>query len=37
MVTAKGHPNDLETTRTLGALDFINKPWLHGEVELRVQ
>jgi DNA-binding response OmpR family regulator len=37
MVTAKGHPNDLETARTLGALDYINKPWAHGEVELRVQ
>ena len=37
MVTAKSHPNDLETTRTLGALDYINKPWAHGEVELRVQ
>ena len=37
MVTAKGHPSDLETARTLGALDYINKPWAHGEVELRVQ
>jgi CheY-like chemotaxis protein len=37
MVTAKGHPNDLETARSLGALDYINKPWTHGEVELRVQ
>ena len=37
MVTAKGHPNDLETARSLGALDYINKPWAHGEVELRVQ
>jgi hypothetical protein len=37
MVTAKGDPNDLESARTLGALDFINNPWLHGEVELRVQ
>ena len=37
MVTAKGHPNDLETARALGALDYINKPWAHGEVELRVQ
>ena len=37
MVTAKGHPNDLETVRSLGALDYINKPWAHGEVELRVQ
>jgi len=37
MVTAKGHPTDLETARSLGALDYINKPWAHGEVELRVQ
>ena len=37
MVTAKGNPNDLETARTLGALDYINKPRAHGEVELRVQ
>lgn len=37
MITAKGHPNDLETARSLGALDYINKPWAHGEVELRVQ
>ena len=37
MVTAKGHLSDLETARTLGALDYINKPWAHGEVELRVQ
>lgn len=37
MVTAKGHPSDLETARTLGAIDYINKPWAHGEVERRVQ
>jgi CheY-like chemotaxis protein len=37
MVTAKGPPNDLETARTLGAFDYIDKPWAHGEVELRVQ
>ena len=37
MITAKGHPNDLETARSLGALDYINKPWAHGEVELRIQ
>lgn len=37
MVTAKGHPTDLDTARSLGALDYINKPWAHGEVELRVQ
>jgi DNA-binding response OmpR family regulator len=37
MITAKGHPDDLETARSLGALDYINKPWGNGEVELRVQ
>ncbi len=37
MVTAKGHPDDLETARSLGAHDYINKPWAPGEVELRVQ
>ncbi|MCZ6539237.1 MAG: response regulator [Chloroflexi bacterium] len=37
MITAKGNPTDLETARSLGALDYINKPWSHGEVELRVQ
>ena len=37
MITAKGHPSDLETARSLGALDYINKPWAHGEVELRIQ
>ena len=37
MITAKGHPDDLDTARSLGALDYINKPWGNGEVELRVQ
>lgn len=37
MITAKGHPDDLDTARNLGALDYINKPWGNGEVELRVQ
>ena len=37
MITAKGHPDDLDTARNLGALDYINKPWSNGEVELRVQ
>ena len=37
MITAKGHPDDLDTARSLGALDYINKPWSNGEVELRVQ
>ena len=37
MVTAKGHPDDLDVARSLGAEDYINKPWAPGEVELRVQ
>ncbi len=37
MITAKGHPDDLDTARNLGALDYVNKPWSNGEVELRVQ
>lgn len=37
MITAKGHPDDLDTARNLGAMDYINKPWTNGEVELRVQ
>jgi CheY-like chemotaxis protein len=37
IVTAKGHPDDLETARSLGAYDYVNKPWANGEVELRVQ
>ena len=37
MVTAKGHPTDLDTARSLGAHDYVNKPWAPGEVELRVQ
>lgn len=36
MVTARNHPDDLETARSLGAHNYINKPWAHGEVELRV-
>jgi CheY-like chemotaxis protein len=37
MVTAKGHPEDLQTAKSLGAHDYVNKPWAPGEVELRVQ
>ena len=36
MVTAKGRPEDLTLARSLGARDFISKPWADGEVELRV-
>ena len=37
MVTAKGHPDNLDIARSLGVNDYINKPWAPGEVELRVQ
>ena len=36
MVTAKGRPEDLSLARSVGARDFISKPWADGEVELRV-
>ncbi len=36
MITAKGRPDDLLTARSLGARDYIPKPWEKGEVELRV-
>ncbi len=36
MVTAKGRSEDLARARSLGARDYINKPWDDGEVELRV-
>ena len=36
MVTAKGRTEDLARARSLGARDYINKPWEDGEVELRV-
>ncbi|MCH8223962.1 MAG: response regulator [Chloroflexi bacterium] len=36
MVTAKGRAEDLSRARSLGARDYINKPWEDGEVELRV-
>lgn len=36
MVTVKGRPQDLQQAKALGALDYINKPWDMGEVELRV-
>jgi CheY-like chemotaxis protein len=35
MVTAKGRPEDLSLAQTLGARDYINKPWADGEVEMR--
>jgi len=37
MVTAKGRPEDMAMARSLGAVEYITKPWTEGDVELRVQ
>jgi CheY-like chemotaxis protein len=37
MVTAKGRPEDMATARSLGAVEYVTKPWADGDVELRVQ
>ncbi len=37
MVTAKGRPEDMAMARSLGAAEYITKPWADGDVELRVQ
>ena len=34
MVTAKGRPNDVALARSLGAFEYIIKPWTDGDVEL---
>jgi CheY-like chemotaxis protein len=36
MVTAKGRPEDMAMARSLGAVEYITKPWTDGDVELRV-
>ncbi len=36
MVTAKGRPEDMAMARSLGAIEYITKPWADGDVELRV-
>tara|TARA_B100001146_G_C15813170_1_gene277703 strand:- start:4 stop:390 length:387 start_codon:yes stop_codon:yes gene_type:complete len=36
MVTAKGRPEDMVMARSLGAVEYITKPWADGDVELRV-
>ncbi len=36
MVTAKGGPEDMTMARSLGAVEYITKPWADGDVELRV-
>ena len=37
VVTACGKPNDHQAALTLGVVDYINKPWAAGEIELRVK
>ena len=37
VVTARGSRDDLDTARSLGVSDFINKPWADGEVEMRIR
>ncbi|MEX0761679.1 MAG: response regulator [Dehalococcoidia bacterium] len=37
MVTAKGRPEDMAMARSLGAVEYITKPWADGDVELRVE
>ena len=36
IVTAKGRPEDMTMARSLGAVEYITKPWADGDVELRV-
>jgi two-component system phosphate regulon response regulator PhoB len=36
MVTAKSRPEDMAMARSLGAVEYITKPWTDGDVELRV-
>ena len=36
MVAAKGRPEDMVMARSLGAVEYITKPWADGDVELRV-
>ena len=36
MVTAKGRPEGMVMARSLGAVEYITKPWAEGDVELRV-
>ena len=37
MVTVCGKPDERQTALALGVVDYINKPWAAGEVELRVK
>ncbi len=37
IITAKGTPQDRTRAKELWASDYINKPWMPGEIELRVK
>ena len=37
MVTVKGAPRDRDAAVRLGVVDYISKPWMPGEIELRVK
>lgn len=36
VVTGLGRPEHLDNARTLGTIDYINKPWADNEVQMRV-
>ena len=36
VVTSLGRPEHLDNARTLGTIDYINKPWADNEVQMRV-
>ena len=36
MVTAKGRPSDVAMFRSMGAFEYITKPWSDGDIELIV-
>jgi DNA-binding response OmpR family regulator len=36
VVSARGRPDDRALAKSLGALDYVNKPWGEGEIEFRV-
>jgi len=36
VVSARGRPDDKALAKSLGALDYVNKPWGEGEIEFRV-
>jgi DNA-binding response OmpR family regulator len=36
MISARARPRDREDALSMGAVDYVTKPWSEGEVELRV-